>query len=91
MYFELEPGMHVGMHRDSSEELLLILEGEGEATVGDETAVAQAGAMLTVPAMEPHDIRNVGDGSSVSSASSPRRLSSRPSTSRSRQAARRCS
>ena len=26
------------MHRDSSEELLLILEGEGEATVGDETA-----------------------------------------------------
>ena len=62
VYFELEPGMHVGMHRDSSEELLLILEGEGEATVGDETAVAQAGAMLTVPAMEPHDIRNVGTG-----------------------------
>ena len=29
VYFELEPGMHVGMHRDSSEELLLILEGEG--------------------------------------------------------------
>ncbi len=62
VYFELEPGMHVGLHRDSSEELLLILEGEGEATVGDETAVAQTGAMLTVPAMEPHDIRNVGAG-----------------------------
>ena len=62
VYFELEPGMHAGMHRDSSEELLLILEGEGEATVGDETAVAEAGAMLTVPAMEPHDIRNVGAG-----------------------------
>ena len=62
VYFELEPGMHVGMHRDSSEELLLILEGEGEATVGGEKAVAQAGAMLTVPAMEPHDIRNIGSG-----------------------------
>ncbi len=62
VYFELEPGMHVGLHRDSSEELLLILEGEGEATVGDETAVAHAGAVLTVPAMEPHDIRNVGAG-----------------------------
>ena len=61
VYFELDPGMHVGMHRDSSEELLLILEGEGEATIGEETAVAQAGAMLTVPAMEPHDIRNVGE------------------------------
>jgi quercetin dioxygenase-like cupin family protein len=62
VYFELDPGMHVGMHRDSSEELLLILEGEGEATVGEETAVAQAGALLTVPAMEPHDILNVGTG-----------------------------
>ena len=62
VYFELEPGMHVGSHRDSSEELLLILEGKGEATIGEETAVAQAGVMLTVPAMEPHDIRNVGDG-----------------------------
>lgn len=62
VYFELDPGTHVGLHRDSSEELLLILEGEGEATVGDETAVTQAGAILTVPAMEPHDIRNVGAG-----------------------------
>ena len=62
VYFELDPGMHVGLHQDSSEELLLILEGEGEATVGEETAVAQAGAILTVPAMEPHDIRNVGVG-----------------------------
>ena len=60
VYFELEPGTHVGMHRDSSEELLLILAGEGKATVGEETAVAQAGAMLTVPAMAPHDILNVG-------------------------------
>ena len=62
VYFELEPGMHVGLHRDSSEELLLILEGDGEATIGEETAVAQEGAILTVPAMEPHDIRNVGAG-----------------------------
>jgi len=62
VYFELEPGTHVGLHQDSSEELLLILEGEGEATIGEESAVAQAGAILTVPAMEPHDIRNVGVG-----------------------------
>ena len=62
VYFELEPGMHVGLHQDSSEELLLILEGEGEATVGEEIALAGTGALLTVPAMEPHDIRNVGAG-----------------------------
>ena len=61
VYFELEPGMHVGLHRDSAEELLVILEGEGEATVGDETALAGTGVIVTVPAMELHDIRNVGD------------------------------
>jgi quercetin dioxygenase-like cupin family protein len=62
VYFELEPGMHVGMHTDSAEELLVILEGEAEATVGDETAPARAGGVVTVPAMEPHDVRNAGEG-----------------------------
>jgi quercetin dioxygenase-like cupin family protein len=61
VYFELEPGAHLGSHQDSAEELLLVLEGLGEATVGDETGRAEAGAVVTVPAMEPHDIRNVGD------------------------------
>ncbi len=62
VYFELEPGAHLGRHQDSAEELLLILEGEGEATVADESALAGEGAIVTVPAMEPHDIRNVGSG-----------------------------
>jgi quercetin dioxygenase-like cupin family protein len=60
VYFELEPGARLGLHTDSAEELLLILEGDGEATVGDEQARAGAGTLVTVPAMEPHDIRNVG-------------------------------
>ena len=62
VYFELEPGTHLGRHTDSAEVLLLVLEGEGEATVGDETAQASEGAVVTVPAMESHDIRNVGSG-----------------------------
>jgi quercetin dioxygenase-like cupin family protein len=62
VYFELAPGDHVGVHRDSSEELLLVLEGEAEATVGDELARASAGTIVTVPAMEPHNVRNVGEG-----------------------------
>ena len=62
VYFELEPGAHLGRHTDSAEELLLVLEGQCEATVGDESAPASAGAVVTVPAMEPHDIRNVGHG-----------------------------
>jgi quercetin dioxygenase-like cupin family protein len=62
VYFELEPAARLGVHTDSAEELLLVLEGEAEATIGEETGSAQAGAVLTVPAMEPHDVRNVGDG-----------------------------
>jgi quercetin dioxygenase-like cupin family protein len=54
--------MHVGRHVDSAEELLLILEGSAEATVGDETALANAGSIVTVPAMEPHNVLNVGTG-----------------------------
>lgn len=62
VYFEVEPGDHIGRHTDSAEELLLVLEGVGEATVGDETGVASAGGIVTVPSMAPHDMRNVGDG-----------------------------
>ena len=62
VYFEVEPGDHIGRHVDSAEELLLVLEGVGEATVGDETGVASAGGIVTVPSMAPHDMRNVGDG-----------------------------
>ena len=62
VYFELEPGAHLGRHTDSAEELLLVLEGQGEAIVGDEPASVRAGMIVTVPALEPHDIRNVGSG-----------------------------
>ena len=62
VYFELEPGMHVGRHTDSAEELLLVVEGEAEATVGDERASARAGSMIVVPAMKPHNVVNVGTG-----------------------------
>jgi len=62
VYFELEPGAHVGVHTDSSEEFLVILEGEGEGMVGDETAPVRTGQMVLVPAMAPHDITNTGDG-----------------------------
>jgi hypothetical protein len=67
---ELDPTIRVrvgfphssALHQDSAEELLLLLEGEGEATVGEEIGRAEAGNLVTVPAMVPHDIRNVGEG-----------------------------
>ena len=62
VYFEVEPGNHVGVHVDSSEEFLVILEGRGEGLVGDEVAPVQAGQVVVVPAMVRHDITNTGDG-----------------------------
>lgn len=61
VYFELEPGHRLGSHTDSAEEILLILQGEAEATVGDETGRVSAGDMAVVPAMVPHALRNARD------------------------------
>ncbi len=61
VYFELEPGDRLGTHTDSAEEILLILEGTAEATVGNESGQVSAGDLAVVPAMVPHSLRNVGD------------------------------
>jgi quercetin dioxygenase-like cupin family protein len=61
VYFELEPGEHTGMHTDSAEEIVLVLSGRAEAVVGDERGELTAGGLGLVPALVPHDVRNVGD------------------------------
>ena len=61
VYFELAPGKNVGRHTDSAEEILVILQGEVRASIGDETVEAGAGALLVVPKMAPHDVTNIGD------------------------------
>lgn len=62
VYFELEPGMHVGVHTDTAEEFLIVLEGRGVGLVGEETAPVEAGQVVVVPAMVRHDMTNTGDG-----------------------------
>jgi len=61
VYFELEPGERTGMHTDSAEEIVLILSGRVEAIVGDERGELSAGGLGLVPALVPHDVRNVGE------------------------------
>ena len=61
VYFEVEPGKRLPIHTDSAEEILLILAGRGEATVGDETAPVSAGVLAVVPALVPHGVENTGD------------------------------
>jgi quercetin dioxygenase-like cupin family protein len=61
VYFELEPGEHTGMHTDSAEEVVVILSGKVEAIVGDERGELTEGGLGLVPALVPHDVRNIGD------------------------------
>jgi quercetin dioxygenase-like cupin family protein len=61
VYFEVEPGDHLGRHTDSVEELLLVLDGEGVAVVGDERAEIRPGTMALVPALAPHEVHATGD------------------------------
>jgi quercetin dioxygenase-like cupin family protein len=61
VYFEIEPGRYLGRHTDSAEEIVLLLSGTVEASLGDETGQLSAGQAVLIPAMVPHGIRNIGD------------------------------
>jgi quercetin dioxygenase-like cupin family protein len=62
VYVELDPGMELPTHTDSAEEVLIVLEGEIDATIDGERGRLGAGGIAIVPAMAPHGARNVGDG-----------------------------
>lgn len=62
VYFTIAPGDSLGTHTDSAEEILYIVEGQAEATVGGERGILRAGDLAVVPAMAPHGLVNVGDG-----------------------------
>ena len=61
VYFEIEPGHYLGTHTDSAEEIVLILSGSVEASLGDEKGRLSAGQAALIPAMVPHGIRNIGN------------------------------
>jgi quercetin dioxygenase-like cupin family protein len=60
VYFEVEPGDHIGTHTDSAEEIVLVLGGSGEGVVGEDTCPLVAGGLTLIPAGVPHDVRNTG-------------------------------
>jgi len=59
--FELDPGAELPVHTDSAEELLIVVQGTGEARVGDDVARITKHDVALVPPMAPHGLRNVGD------------------------------
>lgn len=60
VYFEIAPGDNLGRHTDSAEELLVILEGDMLASIGEEEQQLRKGSIALVPEMVPHDLKNVG-------------------------------
>ncbi len=60
VYIELEPGMRLPRHTDSAEEVLVVLEGEIEATIGETRARLGTGGVAVVPALVPHSAENTG-------------------------------
>ena len=58
---EVEPGCLLPRHTDSAEELIVIVSGSATVIVGDETAVASAGAIALVPECVPHEVHNAGE------------------------------
>jgi quercetin dioxygenase-like cupin family protein len=59
VWIELVPGGTLHEHTDSAEELLFVVEGEVEASVGFEQGTLRAGEAAVVPALVPHGLRNV--------------------------------
>ena len=61
VYFELESGKELGSHTDSAEELVYVIDGTIEATLGNnEKDSLSRGELGVVPLMERHNFRNLG-------------------------------
>jgi mannose-6-phosphate isomerase-like protein (cupin superfamily) len=56
------PGRGPSLHTHPYPELLLVQEGRGTFTLGDETREVGAGELVVVPAGMPHGFKNTGDG-----------------------------
>jgi quercetin dioxygenase-like cupin family protein len=60
VYFELEPGFELGNHTDSTEEIIYIVSGTVEATIGEKKHQISKGELGVIPIMELHNFRNIG-------------------------------
>ena len=57
---EIAPGERIPLHVHPVSEVIVIVEGAAEVTLGDETRRADAGTIVFVPASVRHGTRNAG-------------------------------
>ena len=58
----LQPGEDIGMEtHTTSDQIIVIVAGEGRATVGDESEPIEKHTLIFVPAGMAHNIANTGD------------------------------
>jgi mannose-6-phosphate isomerase-like protein (cupin superfamily) len=56
------PGEGPALHRHPYAEVLIVLKGQGRATVGDDVVEVGAGDVVVIPANVPHGFVNIGTG-----------------------------
>lgn len=61
MVFDVHPGRCTETHSHASEEIWVVREGTGKATVGDREIDLAAGSRLTLPSHVPHRVANTSD------------------------------
>jgi mannose-6-phosphate isomerase-like protein (cupin superfamily) len=61
MVFDVLGGRSTELHSHASEEIWLVREGAGRATVGDQEIELAAGTRLTVPPEVPHRVTNTSN------------------------------
>ena len=61
VHFEVDPGEQLAMDTHDADEIVVILSGSGEGTVGDETAPLPTYGMVFIPAHAPHGFRNTSN------------------------------
>jgi len=55
---EIAPGDRIPLHKHPPNEVIVILEGDPEITLGDETREVGPGTVVFIPAGTPHSTRN---------------------------------
>lgn len=60
IYLEVDPGRRIPLHTHTSDEVFVVLQGEGIVTAGDEQWHASAGAIAVAPAFARHGWENTG-------------------------------